>query len=127
MATDTAHPHSPAIARRLGPGVYRAECVEPINPEDQPCGWLGDLREGPWWDARRAAEDDADQHAGRAPRPASAGPTPTRPVRIPDRLWLPLVQVADEEGISASEVLRQAIEADPRIATILAGQMASAS
>lgn len=127
MDHDTVHVHTPetapTIARRLAPGQYRAECIEPTTSDTRPCGWTGPLRQGPWWESRRAAEQDASEHAGRSVAPV-AGPTPTRPVRIPDRIWLPLVQVADEEGISASEVLRQAIEADPRVARILAAASA---
>jgi hypothetical protein len=108
------HPDAPVIVRRLGPGVYRAECLEPVLPEDRPCGWSGPVREGPWWDARPAAEADADAHAGRT-RPVAKGPTPTRPVRISDDLWNPVVAIAEAEGITASEVLRQAIAADPRV------------
>jgi hypothetical protein len=114
--------HEQAVARRIGPGAYRAEC----RATEGGCGWDGLLRQGHWWEARKQAEQDADEHAGRAPRPAAKGPTPSRPVRIPDRLWLPVVQVADEEGTSASAILREALERDPRVAAILAGEGALA-
>lgn len=102
---------------RLGPGVYQARCSKLGAVIG--CGWVGPLREGDWREARAAAEADSDEHSGREPRPAAKGPTPLRPSRIPDRLWDPLLAVAEAEGLSASEVLRQAIEADPRIAARL--------
>lgn len=119
-------PTHDATVRRLGPGVYRAECTRGVDSIESGSRWVGPVREGHWWDARKQAEQDADEHSGRAPRPVPKGPTPSRPVRIPDRLWLPVVQVADEEGTSASEVLRQALERDPRVAAILAGEGALA-
>ncbi len=103
--------HEGAQQRQLGPGVFRGEC---------PCGWAGPVREDVRWKARAAALADADAHAGRPPRSGPKGPTPSRPVRIADELWLPVVAVAEAEGITASEVLRQAIAADPRVAAKLA-------
>lgn len=111
-----AHPDAPVIVHRLGPGVYRAECLQPVLPEDQPCGWSGPLREGPWQEARAAAEADADAHAGRQ-RPTPKGPTPTRPVRISDELWDAVGAVSLSEGVTASEVLRSALAAYPPVAS----------
>lgn len=111
----TPHPDAPVIVRRLGPGVYRAECVQPVLPDDQPCGWSGPVREGPWQQARAAAEADGDAHAGREPRPAPKGPTPTRPVRIADELWAAVGAVSLAEGVSASDVLRSALAAYPPV------------
>lgn len=114
------HPDAPVIVRRLGPGVYRAECAQPVLPDDQPCGWIGQLHEGPWQEARAKAEADADAHAGRAPRPAPKGPTPTRPVRIADELWDAVGAVSLAEGVSASDVLRSALAAYPPVAAAAA-------
>lgn len=97
-------------ARRLGPGVYRAEC----SPEAG-CGWVGELHEGEWREARSLAIADADQHAGREPQTAR-GATPNRPMRIPDPIWNAVLGVAEDEGLSASEISRQALAADPRVA-----------
>jgi hypothetical protein len=98
-------------ARRLGPGVYRAEC--------RVDGWKGEVREGHWWEARAAAWADADEHAGREPKRAAKGPTPSRPVRISDELWGGVLAVSAAEGVTASEVLRQAIAAYPPVAAAI--------
>jgi hypothetical protein len=101
-AVETAEQTHDAKARRLGPGVYRAEDA---------CGWQGPVREGPWWEAKRQAEADADVHSGREVQPPAKGPTPTRPVRISEELWSGVVRVAEGEGVTQSEVLRRAIAA----------------
>jgi hypothetical protein len=114
VAPKTTHE---ATVRRLGPGVYRAEDLE-LGAEIG-CGWVGPVREGHWWEARKEAEADADEHSGREPKPAAKGPTPNRPMRIPDPLWDAVLGVAEDEGLSASEISRQALAADPRVAARL--------
>ena len=110
------HPDAPVIVRRLGPGVYRAECPASADAiESNGPHWVGPLREGPWQEARATAEADADEHAGRAPRPAAKGPTPTRPVRIPDDLWSAVGAVSLAEGVTSSDVLRSALAAYPPV------------
>lgn len=99
--------HAPAVTR-IGPGAYRATCA---------CGWEGELHEGVGRWAKRAAAADADVHAGRAPE--ATGTTPNRPMRIPDPLWDAVLGVAEDEGLSASEISRQALAADPRVAARL--------
>lgn len=113
--------HAPEV-RRIGPGAYRAECLLRTGDDQQHlgCGWMGDLHEGNWWAAKADAEADAARHVGRDPKPPAKGPTPSRPMRISDDLWNPVVEVAVAEGISASEVTRQALAADPRVAARLA-------
>jgi hypothetical protein len=103
-----------ATVRRLGPGVYRAEDLE-LGAEIG-CGWVGPVREGHWWEARKVAEADADAHSGRDPKPAAKGPTPSRPVRIADDLWNGVLAVSVAEGVTASEVLRRSIAAYPPVA-----------
>lgn len=97
------------MVRRLGPGVYRAEQGE----------WRGPVREGPWWEARAAAQDDADDHAGRERRPRATGGTPSRPVRIADPLWSGVAQAAELEGTSASEIIRRALAVYPPVVEAL--------
>lgn len=96
--------------QRVGPGAYRAICTAD--------GWEGEVREnvrGRW--AKRAALADADVHAGRVPE--QIGTAPNRPMRIPDALWNAVLAVAEDEGLTASEIWRQAGAADPRIAAKL--------
>lgn len=92
----------PATVVRLGAGLYRASCV---------CGWIGAVQEGEWRAARALAEAEADQHAGREPKPAKVpnGNTPTRPVRISDALWSEVQAVASAQGVPASAVVRDAL------------------
>lgn len=114
---ETTMMHAPEV-RRIGPGAYRAECLLRTGEDEQHlgCGWMGELREGHWWAAKAAAEDDADLHVGRDPRPAAKGPTPSRPVRISDELWNGVLAVSIAEGVTASEVLRRSIAAYPPVA-----------